>query len=533
MKLPKFILSLLAMTLAAGCSQSQLATTPSPDPSTPGASSNDGLSSVIDISNDVPADAISNNEAVQADVRTNLNAIYNGDVETVLGFTHPKVIEMMGGQTEAKAVLKTALSKTQTMGMALESLAFPDDSTFLKTDMNHFVIVPTKSIITANGQRVESLNYQFGIRAIGTSKWTYIEGSRINNQNVKTLFPDFPPDFHFPAFYRKKLFGSPAAAEKEPVGPVSNGAYPTSPQRDSEEIVFNLSVTEPLVGHVVATRQLQRQGLEALESRIEWLIRIEPVDEGLRITSRNPKVSPLLARLPEDALNQLLIGRMFLPSGVLGYDGIFRAAEGTAESVTFLHDSLSTASVSLIQSKEIDQFLNNALSQKIIETTCREHWKTMVQSFIGKTLQLGETYETEAVTDMPVGGSVVFVSKLKVVSQQPCTADQSQQKCVRIEWHSEPKGSLMEVLQNSATTFLPAGVSIESFDMTIDMVQVVNPSTLIPHSLRITKTTKADMRLPNGVIAPTREISTENWQYFWEDNLHRSETPTQKQHFPN
>ena len=140
----------------------------------------------------------------------------------------------------------------------------------------------------------------------------------------------------------------------------------------------------------------------------------------------------------------------------------------------------------------------------------------MVQSFIGKTMKLGETYETEAATDMPVGGSVIFVSTFKVVSHEPCDGG-SDSRCIRIESHSEPKGSLTESLKNSPNTALPAGVLIERFDVTIDMVQVVNPSTLIPYSLNMVKTTTADIRLPNGVMAPTREVSTENWQYFWED----------------
>jgi hypothetical protein len=253
-----------------------------------------------------------------------------------------------------------------------------------------------------------------------------------------------------------------------------------------------------------------------LESKIEWAIRIRPTDQGLRISSRDPKVSPLRARLPDDALNQLLIGRMFLPGGVLDNDGTFRAAEGTAESVEALHAALSAASISLLPGKHVGQFLDNALSENTIETTCREHWKTMVQSLIGKTMQLGETYETEAPTDMPLGGSVVFVSKLGVVSQEPCASDRSEQKCVRVESHSRPKGSLVDAIQKSAGNHLPAGASFERFDMTVDMVQVVEPATLVPHSLTIVRTTEAEIRLPNGVTAPTREVSTENWQYLWE-----------------
>lgn len=147
----------------------------------------------------------SDDDLVQRDVRKMVNAVYQSDVDIALSYTHPKIIDLMGGTGQARSALETAFSKFQTLNMKLESLAFPEAPTFLKTDVNRFVIVPTKSIILANGQRLESLNYQFGIQEHGTNTWKYIEGSRINNQNVRSLFPDFPSDYDFPEFYRKKL----------------------------------------------------------------------------------------------------------------------------------------------------------------------------------------------------------------------------------------------------------------------------------------------------------------------------------------
>jgi hypothetical protein len=320
--------------------------------------------------------------------------------------------------------------------------------------------------------------------------------------------------------------GSPTSGDKKQAAPVSSSAQPLRPDGDTERLAgepvkidFQLRITQPLVGHVVATRTLARQGLETLGSRIEWDIRIEPSDEGLRISSQGPEVGRLQARLPEDALNQLLIGRMFLPSGVLGNDGTFHGAAGTRESVEDLHDALSSASSPLLRGEDVRQFLANALSENTVETTCREHWKTMIQSFMGKTMEVGVTYETEAPTDLPLGGAVVFVSKLKVISQEPCTSGQSEHKCVRIEWRSQPKDPLIDEIQKSAANRIPAAASFESFDMTIDMAQVVDPSTLVPHSLMIVKKTEADVRLSNGAVAPLREASTEKWQYVWEDHV--------------
>jgi hypothetical protein len=153
----------------------------------------------------LPADESANEEQVQSDVRKMIDAVYGAQTDVVLDYTHPKVIEMLGGRSQAKTTLDTAFSQLQSLNMKMETFEFPEAPTFLETEVNDFVIVPTKTVIVANGQRAESLNYQFGNRTKGTASWKYIEGSRVNKQNVRTLFPDFPPDYEFPAIYRKKI----------------------------------------------------------------------------------------------------------------------------------------------------------------------------------------------------------------------------------------------------------------------------------------------------------------------------------------
>ncbi len=144
-------------------------------------------------------------QVVQSDVSRLLKAVYASDVDTVLDLTHTKTIEIMGGKAQAQTALKDALQQIQMAGMKLESFDFPKDPTYLRSDVRQFAIVPTKSLIVAHGQRIESLNYQFGVKEAGASNWTYIEGSRINSSNANNIFPDFPVNFQFPDFYRKKL----------------------------------------------------------------------------------------------------------------------------------------------------------------------------------------------------------------------------------------------------------------------------------------------------------------------------------------
>ena len=142
---------------------------------------------------------------VQTDVERILRAVYAGDIETVDKFTHPKIIQMLGGPIQARSSLMLALDQVQASGMKIESLVFPVAPTFTNGTTHQFAVVPTKLVITVSGQRFESLNYQLGVREMNQTNWSYLEGSRVRADNVKSFFPDFPTSYAFPNIYRKQL----------------------------------------------------------------------------------------------------------------------------------------------------------------------------------------------------------------------------------------------------------------------------------------------------------------------------------------
>lgn len=141
---------------------------------------------------------------VQEEIRRQYDVLYgNPDAEAVLSITHAKVIELLGGRDKARQAISQALKTTSSI--KLEKLSFPAEPTFLKGTENEFVIVPTVAIVIANGKKGESQNFQFGARRIGEDSWKYIEGSRLNRNNISKFFPDFPEDFKFPHTSRKLL----------------------------------------------------------------------------------------------------------------------------------------------------------------------------------------------------------------------------------------------------------------------------------------------------------------------------------------
>lgn len=144
-------------------------------------------------------------ERVQTDVEAMARALYAGDVDTVIGFTHPAVLAKLGGVAIAHAAVESAVKQMQQNGTRLESFQFPKPPEFLQVGERWFATVPTLSVIVVGNQRVESLNFQFGVLEPGADGWSYIEGSRVQATDVPLLFPGFPTGHRFPPFYRRKL----------------------------------------------------------------------------------------------------------------------------------------------------------------------------------------------------------------------------------------------------------------------------------------------------------------------------------------
>ncbi|HKP55695.1 MAG TPA: hypothetical protein VJV78_03180 [Polyangiales bacterium] len=142
---------------------------------------------------------------VQRDVESNIRSLYRGEVDLTLRYTHPAILRLLGGPEKARSTLTQIIAQIAKSEMKIESFSFPRAPEFFEGGGRKYVFVPTLMIVSANGQRAESLNFQLGILEPGTTDWKYIEGSRLTAENVQTFLPGFPKDRPFPAFYRKKL----------------------------------------------------------------------------------------------------------------------------------------------------------------------------------------------------------------------------------------------------------------------------------------------------------------------------------------
>jgi len=145
-------------------------------------------------------------EQVRRDVTALVEAGYRGDVEAMLRFTHPALVERLGGSDAARAAMAKVLREAERVDVELESFSLPGAPEFLDGRERRFAIVRTLSVIRGkDGQRLESLNFLLGVREPDAEAWSYVEGSMLDKEKVRVLFPDFPEGYTLPAFHRRKL----------------------------------------------------------------------------------------------------------------------------------------------------------------------------------------------------------------------------------------------------------------------------------------------------------------------------------------
>ncbi|MDX2264313.1 MAG: hypothetical protein NW215_05025 [Hyphomicrobiales bacterium] len=151
-----------------------------------------------------PTAASDESAAVQRDVETAVRGLYNGDAAAVERIMHPRVIKVMGGQAAARASIEKAAEMIRGMGAQIAEFRFPQPPEFFKAGEVDFVLVPTYAVFVANGQRIESTNFQLGAREKGGA-WGYVDGARMTLAQIKMLFPEYPDGKPLPPTSRKRL----------------------------------------------------------------------------------------------------------------------------------------------------------------------------------------------------------------------------------------------------------------------------------------------------------------------------------------
>jgi len=143
--------------------------------------------------------------AVKEQARAACDALVGGDLDKFVGWTHPKLVQMMGGRERLVEMLKSGQKEMARQGIQLLSATIQADAELAQGGDEWFAIVPYDLEMSVPAGRALVKTWLLGISADQGKTWTFIDGGKLSAAAIKQYFPNFPAKLALPARQQPQL----------------------------------------------------------------------------------------------------------------------------------------------------------------------------------------------------------------------------------------------------------------------------------------------------------------------------------------
>jgi len=129
-------------------------------------------------------------QTVRVEAQKCADALLGGDYETVIGYTHPKIVQLMGGKGPMLETLKRGTKDMATQGYAIEkiTISVPHDP---KTSGDLlYAMIPETMIMKAPGGRLTKENMMLGLSYDAGKKWVFIDADALTDPATQAALPE-------------------------------------------------------------------------------------------------------------------------------------------------------------------------------------------------------------------------------------------------------------------------------------------------------------------------------------------------------
>lgn len=133
------------------------------------------------------------------DAKIAATSTLNGDFETLIKYTHPKVIEFMGGEKNALDIIKSSFESMAREGLVFEKADVISVSEVVLEQGEHRCYIEGYNQMKMPGIRIKSKSYLLGFYDAEKKAWSFIEASKVKDSNLMDkIFPKFKTALEIP-----------------------------------------------------------------------------------------------------------------------------------------------------------------------------------------------------------------------------------------------------------------------------------------------------------------------------------------------
>jgi hypothetical protein len=118
------------------------------------------------------------------------DALLAGDYDTLIAYTHPKIVELMGGKEVMVETLKRGATAMATQGNAIEKIAMSVPDQPKTSDGVIYALVTETLTIKAPGGKIIKESAMVALSRDAGKKWMFIDADSVNDPNMKVAIPE-------------------------------------------------------------------------------------------------------------------------------------------------------------------------------------------------------------------------------------------------------------------------------------------------------------------------------------------------------
>lgn len=147
------------------------------------------------------------NETLKKQAEESGQAFVSGDFNKLVDLTYPKLVELLGGRAKMVAFLQNGTREMRAQGAEVLSMSATDPIQVTTIGRQLFAVVPVTLKVKVPVGIAVSKSFMVGISSDRGRSWTFVDGSYLDEQRMRILFPTavgklkFPPE-EKPTLYR-------------------------------------------------------------------------------------------------------------------------------------------------------------------------------------------------------------------------------------------------------------------------------------------------------------------------------------------
>lgn len=139
------------------------------------------------------------NKIIRQQAEHTSKALLQGDYETVVKFTYPKIVEMLGGRDKMVAILKDGKVQMDEQGMAIESVTFGEPSQTVMAGDEIHCLVPQTLLMKVPGGKLKAESWLLAISTDKGAHWYFLDTASMTMDNIKGFVPHYNSNLKIPA----------------------------------------------------------------------------------------------------------------------------------------------------------------------------------------------------------------------------------------------------------------------------------------------------------------------------------------------